>query len=63
MSRKNAYIYAILDRKYVRYWNGTGFTDAKRDAKVYRTEAEAEEPLRRMMRDNIKAKIGYVGVD
>ena len=44
--------------KFAHYWNGTGWTDRRRGAKFYRTEAEAEGPLRRMMLDNIKAKMG-----
>ena len=52
------YIYAVLPDKKLRYWNGTGWTDKRKDAKRFATDAEAEGPLRRMMRDNVKAKIG-----
>jgi hypothetical protein len=55
------YIYAILPgRKFASYWNGTGWTDRRNDGRFYPTEAEAERPLRQMMLDNIKAKVGDV---
>jgi hypothetical protein len=31
------------------WWSGCGWTRSLRAAQVYRTEAEAEEPLRRML--------------
>lgn len=52
------YIYAVLPDRRLRYWTGTGWDTSKKSAKRFRTKAEAEGPLRRMMLDNIKAKMG-----
>lgn len=40
------------------YWTGLGFVPNRKSRKLFRTSADAEEPLRRMMLDNIKAKVG-----
>jgi len=58
MRTTSPYIYAVLPDKVLRYWNGIGWTTRKRSAKRFRTEAEAEGVLRRMMLDNLKAKMG-----
>lgn len=57
MSKPRPYIYAVIDER-LRFWNGTGWTNDRRQRKLFTTSAEAEEPLRRMMLDNIKAKMG-----
>ena len=57
---KNPYIYAVFPNdKFALYWTGSGWTDRRSQAKRFKTEAEAEGPLRRMMLDNIKAKMGF----
>jgi hypothetical protein len=59
MPKNDWYIYAVFpNEKFARYWNGTGWSEGRNHAKVFRTEAEAEGPLRRMMLDNIKALVG-----
>lgn len=42
------------------YWNTCGWTDRARNARLYRSDAEVEQVLRRMMIDNVKAKIEVV---
>lgn len=55
---RNNYIYAVLPKeRFAHYWNGTGWTEKRLNARRF-TEAEAEAILRPMMLDNIKAKIG-----
>lgn len=57
---KGPYIYAVFPGdKYALYWTGTGWSDRRAQARRFRSEAQAEGPLRRMMLDNIKAKIGF----
>jgi len=53
------YIYAVIEKR-LRYWTGTGWSMEKPAAKRFRTEADAENVLRPMMLDNIKAKVGKV---
>jgi len=57
MKQTKPYIYAVLPDGVLRYWNGTGWTTNKKEARRFRTDAEAELPLRQMMLDNIKAKV------
>lgn len=61
MQTKHPYIYAVFPNdKFALYWTGTSWTDRRTSAKRFRTEAEAEGPLRAMMLDNIKAKMGFL---
>ena len=56
-SRPKPYIYAVVGDELM-YWTGLGFVPNRKSRKLFRTSADAEEPLRRMMLDNIKAKVG-----
>ena len=51
------YIYAVIDKE-MRWWTGCGWTDKRASAKKFRSAADAEPVLRRMMLDNVKAKVG-----
>lgn len=37
------------------WWTTCGWSDSRANARAYRTEAEAEEPLRRMLANGEKA--------
>lgn len=55
------YLYCVFpNEKFAHYWTGSGWTDRRSSAKTFRTEAEAEEPLRKMMREGLKVKMGWM---
>lgn len=62
MTRTEPYIYAVFPGdKVAHYWHGTGWSDRRKKARIYKTENEAQQVARKMRIDNLKAKVGFLG--